>query len=101
MSPCQLSHTYQQVILTKIFLCTSLKRNLTLKKKFDCLVIKSTGISELLQVADTFTFEDNVSLSEFAQLDTMVTVVDCNVFFENLDNIQTLAERKEGLGEED
>ena len=52
-------------------------------------------------MADTFTFEDNVSLSEFAQLDTMVTVVDCNVFFENLDNIQTLAERKEGLGEED
>ena len=40
-------------------------------------------------------------MSEFAQLDTMLTVVDCNVFFENLDNIQTLAERKKALEEED
>ena len=52
-------------------------------------------------MADSFTFEDNVSLSEFAQLDTMVTVFDCNVFFENLENIETLAERKKALEEED
>ena len=52
-------------------------------------------------MADTFTFEDNVSLSVFAQLDTMLTVVDCNVFFEKLDNIRKLAERKEALAEEE
>ncbi|WP_458788434.1 GTP-binding protein, partial [Vallitalea sediminicola] len=46
--------------------------------RFDYLVIESTGISEPLPIAETFTFsdEDGISLSDVATLDTMVTVVD-------------------------
>ena len=52
------------------------------ENRFDYLVIESTGISEPLPVAETFTFQDEEgrSLSDFAQLDTMVTVVDCAHF---------------------
>lgn len=54
-------------------------------QKFDYLIIESTGISEPIQVAETFTFDseelDIKSLSEIARLDTCVTVVDCTNFF--------------------
>ena len=52
-------------------------RDLAKKGKFDYLLVESTGISEPLPVAETFTFEDENgnSLSD-ATLDTMVTVVD-------------------------
>jgi G3E family GTPase len=46
--------------------------------RFDYLLVESTGISEPLPVAETFTFrgEDGRSLGDVARLDTMVTVVD-------------------------
>lgn len=46
--------------------------------RFDYLLIESTGISEPLPVAETFTFRDDEgqSLADIARLDTMVTVVD-------------------------
>jgi G3E family GTPase len=53
-------------------------RGLAAEGRFDYLVIESTGISEPLPVAATFSFrdEDGESLSDVARLDTMVTVVD-------------------------
>ncbi|MFY7854066.1 MAG: GTP-binding protein, partial [Brevundimonas sp.] len=51
--------------------------------RFDYLLIESTGISEPMPVAATFDFrdEDGFSLSDLAQIDTMVTVVDAFNFF--------------------
>lgn len=71
--------------------------------KFDYLVIESTGISEPLPVAETFTFEDEngESLSEVAQLDTMVTVVDGMNFLRDFREAKSLQESGESLGEED
>ena len=73
------------------------------EKRFDYLVIESTGISEPLPVAETFTFadEDGISLSDVADLDTMVTVVDGVNFLKDYDEAQYLQEVGESLGEED
>lgn len=71
--------------------------------KFDYLVIESTGISEPLPVAETFTFEDEdgESLSEVAKLDTMVTVIDGVNFLSDFNQSKSLQEAGESLGEED
>lgn len=71
--------------------------------KYDYLVIESTGISEPLPVAETFTFadEDGISLSDVATLDTMVTVVDALNFLTDYDEAKSLQDVGESLGEED
>lgn len=71
--------------------------------KFDYLVIESTGISEPLPIAETFTFEDEngQSLSQVAQLDTMVTVVDAVNFLHDYFTAESLQEAGESLGEDD
>ncbi|WP_299316913.1 zinc metallochaperone GTPase ZigA [uncultured Halomonas sp.] len=78
-------------------------RRLAEEGRFDTLVIESTGISEPLPVAETFTFadEEGRSLSDIARLDTMVTVVDGANFLTQYREAQSLAEAGESLGEED
>ena len=77
--------------------------NLAAEDRFDYLVIESTGISEPLPVAETFTFadEDGISLSDVADLDTMVTVVDAVNFLDDYDEAKYLQDTGESLGEED
>jgi G3E family GTPase len=71
--------------------------------RFDYLLIESTGISEPLPVAETFTFRDEQgrSLADVARLDTMVTVVDGLNFLQDFNAAESLASRGETLGEED
>ena len=81
-----LNHREEKLIeMTNGCICCTLREDLLIEvnrlacdERFDYLVIESTGISEPLPVAETFTFSDEngVSLSDVALLDTMVTVVD-------------------------
>lgn len=78
-------------------------RALAASGKYDYLIIESTGISEPLPIAETFTFvdEEGVSLSDVARLDTMVTLVDAVNFMRDFQEAKALAESGESLGEED
>ncbi|MFA5677636.1 MAG: zinc metallochaperone GTPase ZigA [Pseudomonas sp.] len=71
--------------------------------RFDYLLIESTGISEPLPVAETFTFRDEQgrSLVDLARLDTMVTVVDGVNFMQDFHESDSLASRGETLGADD
>ncbi|PAA13133.1 zinc metallochaperone GTPase ZigA [Pseudomonas fragi] len=71
--------------------------------RFDYLLIESTGISEPLPVAETFTFRDESgqSLADIARLDTMVTVVDGLNFLQDYQAAESLDSRGETLGESD
>ena len=71
--------------------------------RFDYLIIESTGVSEPLPVAQTFTFADELgqSLSEITRLDTMVTVVDAAHFLDQYKEAESLKERGEAISEED
>ena len=91
-------------------ICCTLREDLLIEvtrlakeKKFDYLLIESTGISEPLPVAETFTFEgeNGVSLSDVSKLDTMVTVVDAVNFTKDYYEAKDLQEVGESLGEED
>ena len=65
--------------------------------RFDYLLIESTGISEPIPVAQTFSFideENNIDLSKFSYVDTMVTVVDSFNFFNDFGSPETLMDRK-------
>ncbi|MFZ6047886.1 zinc metallochaperone GTPase ZigA [Pseudomonas sp. CR3202] len=71
--------------------------------RFDYLLIESTGISEPLPVAETFTFRDEQgqSLSDLARLDTLVTVVDGVNFLRDYQAAESLASHGESLGQDD
>jgi G3E family GTPase len=91
-------------------ICCTLREDLLLEVtklakegRFDYLVIESTGISEPLPIAETFTFsdEEGISLSDVATLDTMVTVVDAVNFLKDYEEASSLQEAGESLGDED
>ncbi len=78
-------------------------RSLAEQERFDYLLIESTGISEPLPVAETFTFEDGNGerLSDAARLDTLVTVVDGVNFELDFSSIDSLQDRGLGAGPDD
>ncbi|KQT34368.1 zinc metallochaperone GTPase ZigA [Methylophilus sp. Leaf414] len=91
-------------------ICCTLREDLLVEitrlakeNRFDYLLIETTGISEPLPIAETFTFadEEGISLADVAQLDTMVTVVDGYHFLKDYSSQTLLSERGESLGEED
>lgn len=72
--------------------------------KYDALIIESSGISEPVPVAQTFSYvdeESGIDLSNFATLDTMVTVVDAGNFLAHFGSDETLADRDMWVDETD
>ncbi|WDI42503.1 zinc metallochaperone GTPase ZigA [Bremerella sp. P1] len=106
-----LSRTEEQLVeMTNGCICCTLREDLLVEVsrlaqegRFDYLLIESTGISEPLPVAETFTFvdEEGQSLSDFADLDTMVTVIDAQNFLIDFGSWDDLVDREIGLSEED
>ena len=106
-----LSRTEEQLVeMTNGCICCTLREDLLVEVsrlaregRFDYLLIESTGISEPLPVAETFTFEDEEgnSLSQLAELDTLVTVVDAGSFMKDFGSWDDLTDRRIGLSEED
>lgn len=78
-------------------------RKLSEEGRFDYLVIESTGVSEPLPVAATFSFrdEEGESLGDVSRLDTMVTVVDALNLLADYSSDDLLADRGETAGEGD
>jgi G3E family GTPase len=110
-SQVSLNHKEEKLIeMSNGCICCTLREDLLIEvsklakdNKFDYLVIESTGISEPLPVAETFTFtdENGVSLSDVATLDTMVTVVDAVNFLKDYDEAKYLQESGESRDEDD
>ncbi|MYI88947.1 MAG: GTP-binding protein [Gammaproteobacteria bacterium] len=107
----ELSRTEEKLVeMSNGCICCTLRDDLLAEvsrlaqeRRFDYLLIESTGISEPIPVAQTFTFEDEngVSLSQLSRLDTMITVVDTANFLRDYNAAEDLKDRGESLGEED
>ena len=107
----QLSRTEETLVeMTNGCICCTLREDLLTEvsrlaqeQRFDYLLIESTGISEPIPVAQTFTFEDEhgVSLGNISRIDTMVTVVDAASFLHDYNAAEDLRDRGESLGDED
>jgi G3E family GTPase len=100
-----LSRTEEKLVeMSNGCICCTLREDLMIEVeklanegRFDYLLIESTGISEPVPVAQTFSFVDEekgIDLSKFSYIDTMVTVVDCFNFFKDFGTNELLVDRK-------
>ncbi|MDW3194389.1 MAG: GTP-binding protein [Cytophagales bacterium] len=101
----QLSRTDEKLVeMSNGCICCTLREDLMIEveklakmNKFDYLLIESTGISEPIPVAQTFSFvtgEDLYDLTQVSKLDTMVTVVDALNFFKDFGSPETIVDRQ-------
>jgi G3E family GTPase len=99
-----LSRTEEKLVeMSNGCICCTLREDLMIEveklakaQKFDYLIIESTGISEPIPVAQTFSFESEdgtIDLSRFSYVDTMVTVVDSFNFLKDFSSPQYLTDR--------
>ncbi|MEC0236584.1 GTP-binding protein [Paenibacillus kribbensis] len=107
-----LSRTEEKLVeLSNGCICCTLREDLLLEVKklaeqgeFDYILIESTGISEPVPIAQTFTYADEatgIDLPSLAKLDCMVTVVDANRFWHDFESGETLLDRRQATGEDD
>lgn len=107
-----LSRTDEKLVeLSNGCICCTLREDLLVEVErlatqgdIDYIVIESTGISEPIPVAQTFSYIDEqlgIDLTQFCTLDTMVTVVDANRFWKDFQSGDSLLDRKEAVGEDD
>jgi len=100
-----LSRTEERLVeMSNGCICCTLREDLMIEverlakeNRFDYLLIESTGISEPVPVAQTFSFvneDDDIDLSKFSYIDTMVTVVDTFNFFNDFGSPETLIDRE-------
>jgi len=99
-----LSRTEEKLVeMSNGCICCTLREDLMVEverlaneNRFDYLLIESTGISEPIPVAQTFSFVDEdkgIDLSRFSYIDTMVTVVDAFNFFSDFSSSESLKDR--------
>ena len=99
-----LSRTEEKLVeMSNGCICCTLREDLMIEveklakqNKFDYLLIESTGISEPVPVAQTFSFVDDekgIDLSKFSFIDCMVTVVDAFNFPVDFGTNETLMDR--------
>jgi len=99
-----LSRTEEKLVeMSNGCICCTLREDLMVEVeklakegRFDYLLIESTGISEPIPVAQTFSYadeENDIDLSRFSYIDTMVTVVDCFNFFRDFGTTELLQDR--------
>ncbi|MFC7442864.1 GTP-binding protein [Laceyella putida] len=107
-----LSRTEERLVeLSNGCICCTLREDLlkeverlAKENRYDYILIESTGISEPIPVAQTFTYSDEengIDLPSLCRLDTMVTVVDAHRFWHDFSSGESLLDRKQALGEED
>lgn len=99
-----LSRTEEKLVeMSNGCICCTLREDLMIEveklakeDRFDYLLIESTGISEPIPVAQTFSFESEdgkIDLSKFSYVDTMVTVIDAFNFMKDFSSSQFLKDR--------